>query len=118
MNNRQSVREQATTKSSSQVMSPTRAFPSCQRGKRPPILLMTMWKVMMEEKVRKKREKRARMRVMREERTKSTWEKMTETRVRVTGEPLMEEIQEALRMATLVHLFSPRCGPSMTSSQR
>ena len=32
-------------------------------------------------------------------------------------EPLREEVQEAPRMATLVLLFSPTCGPSMTSSQ-
>ena len=38
--------------------------------------------------------------------------------VRVTREPLREEVQEASRMATFVSLFSPTCGPSMTSSQR
>ena len=69
-------------------------------------------------KVRKKREKRVRMRMMREERTKNTGEKMTGMRVTVTREPLREEVQEASRMTTLVSLFSPTCGPSMTSSQR
>ena len=33
-------------------------------------------------------------------------------------EPLREEVQEALGMATLIPLFSPTCGPSMTSSRR
>ena len=106
------------TKSSNQVMSPSKAFPGHQRGKHPPILLMTKGKVMMERKVRKKSEKKVRMRIMREERMKNTEEKMTGTRVRVTREPLREEVQEAPRMATLVPLFSPTCGPSMTSSRR
>ena len=65
-------------------------------------------------KVRKKREKRVRIRVMREERMK----KMTGMRVRLMGEPLKEEVQEAPGMATLIHLFSPKCGPSMTSSRQ
>ena len=43
-------------------------------------------------KVRKKREKRVRMRMMREERTKNMGEKMTGMRVRVTREPLREEV--------------------------
>ena len=96
------------TKSSSQVTSPRRAFPSRQRRKRLPIpiLLTTVWKV-MEGKVRK-REKR----VMREERR----ERMTGMRVKLTGEPLKKEVQEALGMATFVHLFSPKCGLSMTLS--
>ena len=64
------------------------------------------------------RKKRVRMRVMREERTKNTGEKMTGTRVKVMGEPLKEEVQEAPGMATLFHLFSLKCEPSMTSSQR
>ena len=54
----------------------------------------------------KKREKRVRVRVIREERMKNTGEKMTGMRVRVTGEPLNEGVQEALGMVTLVHLFS------------
>ena len=37
---------------------------------------------------------------------KNTGEKMTGMRVRVTGEPLNEGVQEALGMVTLVHLFS------------
>ena len=118
MNNRQSVRERATTKSFSQVMSPRRAFLGRQRGKYPPILLMTKGKVMMKGKERKKREKRVRMRVMREEKAKNTGEKMTGTRVRTMREPLKEEVQEALGMATLIHLFSPKCGSSMTSSRQ
>ena len=66
-------------KSSSQVTSPKRAFLGRQRGKHPPILLMTVWKV-MEGKVRKG-EKRVRMRVMREERR----ERMTGMRVKLMG---------------------------------
>ena len=92
-------------------MSPMRAFPGCQRGKRPPILLTTKWKVMMEGKLRKKSEKMVRMRVTMEER-------MTRTRVELKGEPLKKEIQEVPGMATLVHLFSPKCGPLMTLSRR
>ena len=38
-------------------------------------------------------------------------------KVRVMREPLREEVQEASRMATLVSLFSPTYGPSMTLSQ-
>jgi len=113
MSSCQFVREWAMTKSSSQVMSPRRAFPGRQRGKHPPILLTTM-----EGKVRKKREKRVRMRVMREERMKNTGEKMMGMRVRVMGEPLKEEVQEAPGMATLIHLFSLKCGPSMILSRR
>ena len=62
----------------------------------------------MEGKVRK-REKR----VMREERR----ERMTGMRVKLTGEPLKKEVQEALGMATFVHSFSPKCGLSMTLSR-
>ena len=62
----------------------------------------------MEGKVRK-REKR----VMREERR----ERMTGMRVKLTGEPLEKEVQEALGMATFVHLFSLKCGLSMTLSR-
>ena len=61
---------------------------------------------MMEGKLRKKREKMVRMRVTMEER-------MTRTRVELKGEPLKKEIQEVPGMATLVHLFSPKCGPLM-----
>ena len=52
--------------------------------------MTTKGKVMMEGKVRKKREKRVRMRVIREERTKNTGEKMTGTR-----DSLREEVSEA-----------------------
>ena len=47
---------------------------------------------MMKGKVRKKRDKRVRMRVMREERTKNTGERMTGIRVKLMGVPLKEEV--------------------------
>ena len=69
---------------------------------------------MMEGKLRKKREKMVRIRVTMEERMK----RMTRTRAELKGEPLKKEIQEVPGMATLVHLFSPKCGPLMTLSRR
>ena len=44
--------------------------------------------------------------------------RMTGTRVKLTREPSKVEVQEALRMGILVHLSSPKCGPSMTSCRR
>ena len=55
-----------------------------------------------------------RTKVTREERK----ERVTRTRVRLTGEPLKEGVQEALGMATLVHLSSQKCGWLMILSQR
>ena len=107
----QSVRERATTKSSNQVMSLRRAFPSRQRGKCQPILLTRKWKVVIERKVRKIR---VRMKLMREERR----ERMMGTKVRLTGEPSKVQVQEALGMGIPIHLFSPKCGLSMTLSLR
>ena len=54
------------------------------------------------------------MKVMREERM----ERMTGTRAKLTREPSKVEVQEALGMGIRVHLFSLKCGPSMTLSQR
>ena len=54
----QSMRDQATTKSTHQVMGPRRAYPSRQRGNCPPILLMTKRKVIIER--RKEREEKMR----------------------------------------------------------
>ena len=50
---------------------------------------------------------------MREERK----ERMTGTRVKLTREPLKEEVYEAPRMATLIHLSFPKCGLLMILSQ-
>ena len=111
MSSCQFVREQATTKSSSQVINLRRAFPGRQRGKRQSTLLTRKWKVVIERKVRKIR---VRMKLMREERR----ERMMGTKVRLTGEPSKVQVQEALGMGIPIHLFSPKCGLSMTLSLR
>ena len=54
------------------------------------------------------------MNVMREDKR----ERMMGTRVRMTGEPSKVEAQEALEMGIPIHLSSPKCGPSMTLSER
>ena len=84
MNSCKSMKKQATTKSSHEVMSPRKDFPGRQRRNCPPIPLMTKGKVKMEREVR--------MSAMKEKRTKSTGEKMTEMKVRVTRLLLREEI--------------------------
>ena len=53
--------------------------------------------------------------MMREEKMKSTGEKMTG--MRVIRKLLREKAQEALVMATLIPLFSLKCGLLMTSSR-
>ena len=55
MNNCQSVREQAMTKSSNHVMSSRKAFPGHPRGKRLPTPLTRKWKVVMLREVKKNR---------------------------------------------------------------
>ena len=72
------------------------------------------WKVVIERKVRKIR---VRMKLMREERRERR-ERMMGTKVKLTGEPSKVQVQEALGMGIPIHLFTLKCGLSMTLSLR